>query len=184
LAAESKTTIQPNKRAKSARYSDIDKARAIAVVRTMGGLTKDALREVDRLLGKHVDKSVIWHWLQENPQIEIEPYRPDVTAVIQDTRNHVISRMQSSLVKIVDRSNNDTVIEAASLKELMLSAAIAIDKLKQFAGLSPELEHRIGLLQQACNKANVDILDWIDSSIAQLEASPIDSSLDDSQVSF
>lgn len=175
---EPSTKKQRPKRDKRYQYTIEERTRAITVIKTLGGtLSENALNEVDRILGRHVNKTTVWQWMKQTGDLVIsEPVQPDYTPLIQDTRNHVIARMQSSLVKIVDRSNNDTIIEAASLKELMLSAAIAIDKLKQFAGISPELEHEVSLLQQACLRTGDDPVSLIHDLRNQVEATPHDSS--------
>ena len=176
--SQRRETVTPLKRANTTTnyhrkiYAESEKIAAVTIAleheRTQG---TDALDTVRTMMGEKISKSSLNRWIRDygdkvkqakqNNASELAPTRKDLPTIVTETHNSVVARMQNLLSLYLEAAGDEAKIKGASLRDLNIGIGVQFDKLKQAAGISPEIERALKVLEAACQPLGVAPVDAI-----------------------
>lgn len=164
-------------------YSEVEKATAVEIVRRFGGeISQEAVREIADVLGKSPSKTTIWNWVQKRSEpiqknereknqggreLVVKPTATIIESVAQETLDNMFEHLAR---RYLERALEPSVIDDMKGRELVTSAAIAVDKMQLLRGLPTEVISILPGLLQMIAQAGLDPVLVFQSLRSQLAA--------------
>ncbi len=123
-------------------YDATEKAIAVEIVRRHGGLTAEALAEVQRALGKKVGKTTVHSWFKKSGNSEIGTIQKTGTdsEPLEDIAALTLDRMFEKIAqRYLVNAYKASKVEEMDGKALVTAAAIAVDKMRLLRDLPTEI---------------------------------------------
>lgn len=125
-------------------YDATEKAIAVEIVRRHGGLTAEALAEVQCALGKKVGKTTVHSWFKKSGNSEFGTVQKNGTRSEQDELDELAAlTLDRMFEKIAQRylvnAYKASKVEDMDGKALVTAAAIAVDKMRLLRDLPTEI---------------------------------------------
>lgn len=146
------------------QYSDEEKRRAVAAALTANRdfpTGAQAHKAAMQALGDAIHVSTLHDWLKLYA-VEILATLPSVattTEIVKDT----LSKWASLENKALDRLNEESVINDAQPRDLVIAAGTARDKLDRAKGVSADDMQQLDRLKHVCTVLNIDYkVTWTD----------------------
>lgn len=149
-------------------YTVEDKIRAVRTLQRFGGLTTDGVAAARQLLGSsNLSKSTLHGWLklyssaiEPNSEPIAEPYRtakkepdPQTVADIVSKADDDLAQMFEDTARIyLERASDPSAIADTKGKDAVMTAAIAIDKMRVLRGLPTEIIQVLPLIDEVSKK--------------------------------
>jgi uncharacterized protein YabN with tetrapyrrole methylase and pyrophosphatase domain len=162
----------------AASYTVDEKAMAIAIVQRFDGLTAEALRTIKETIGRCPSKSTLHGWCKGSPNPNeterTSEQRKKIVTIEDITAAHsaLDDKFEELAHKYLDRAVEEDVIDKMKGRELVTSAAIAVDKMRLLRDLPTEIIEVIPTVQKlwdAASKRGIDPLAILDSAIAGVQ---------------
>jgi hypothetical protein len=151
-------------------YAESEKLQAVTIALAHDYPTSaQSLEDVQQALGQPISLAALDRWVRDygdrvreaKRNNELIPAPKDTATLVAETHNSVVSRMQNLLSLYLDAAGDEAKIQGASLRDLNIGIGVQFDKLKQAAGISPEIERALKVLEAACRPLGVEPVDAI-----------------------
>lgn len=158
-------------------YTDEQKIQAVTAMVSVGGehvLSIEALEAARKVLGAEVATSTLARWKDEYIErvravIGNSAQPTELDSVVNSTRQQVIQNYSNFLVSASKRVTEDVVINTASLRDLMVSQGIAIEKLILLTDISPDLSAVVKDYAHVCNRLRLDPVSLLQDYIITIQ---------------
>lgn len=158
-------------------YTEQEKIAVVTILLEHGGMTVEAIDYARQLTNSNLSTNTLYKWLAAykdkviaaNSALMAKP--PDITSVVESTRNTLLERMSRILDKSLDRAE-ETVGEAG-YRDVMVGSGIAIDKIRVVASITPDVEAVLKRMAAACKEHNTTLIDYLTDCLDALNSAPI-----------
>lgn len=146
-------------------YTAEQKALALALVARHGGMTSEALADIEAALGKRVSTSTLHSWIpkpeskSETPEPKSETEREKktpgalVTAEVQAQAEEALDMMFEAVARrYLTHATDDSVIANVKGKDAVIAAATAVDKMRLLRNLPTEI---VGMLPEVITALHI-----------------------------
>ncbi|KAB2865836.1 MAG: hypothetical protein K8L91_07885 [Anaerolineae bacterium] len=163
-------------------YSVDEKAKGIAIMRQFGGMTVEAIREIEAALGRKPSKSTLSAWLNLaiEPSDRTEPNMPNrserikkamvTEGDIQAAQAELAEKFRLAAHKYLDHALKENVVEDTKGPQAITASAVAVDKMRLLQGLPTEILEVIPSFMQKAQRAGKDPLQILIRAMEVLDA--------------
>lgn len=151
-------------------YTDNEKVLACEIIARYGGeVSKEALASIrDALEAPHLNKSTVHRWWQsQSVATESQPIKKEVATLINRKLDDMFEEIARRMLL---RASEDDVIASMKGRDLIISAATAVDKMRLLRDMPTEIIQLLPGLQQALATLGMSASDMINAIIAEAAA--------------
>lgn len=155
-------------------YDATEKAVAVEIIRRYGGLTVEALAEVQKALGKKVGKTTVHSWVKAPGNSEIGTVQKNGTNS-EPLEDIAALKLDQMFEKIAERylveAAKPSRMEDMDGKALVTAAAIAVDKMRLLRDLPTEIVTVLPSFIDALREHGFNPSDFIHQTVKRLNDS-------------
>lgn len=161
-------------------YTVDEKAMGIAIMRRFGGMTTEAIREIEAALGRKPSKSTLSAWLHiaieaNRTEPPAEPNRTEKKGISQEALDNaeiaLDAKFENVARRYLDRALDPDAIAETKGKDAIIAAATATDKMRLLRNLPTEIVGILPGLIEKLQRAGKDPLDVFQRMEAALDGS-------------
>lgn len=169
-------------------YTREEKAKGIAIMRQLGGMTVEAIREIEAALGRKPSKSTLSAWFnltiepdsrtEPNPTNRTEPVKKNEPTVIRESdvqaaQVELAEKFKAVANKYLDHALKDAVIEDTKGPQAVTASAVAVDKMRLLQGFPTEIIEILPTFLQKMQRAGKDPYEFMMRAMEVLDADSI-----------
>lgn len=164
-------------------YTAEQKALALALVARHGGMTSEALADIEAALGKRVSTSTLHSWIPK-PESKSETKEPKseserekktpgalVTAEVQAQAEEALDMMFEAVARrYLTHATDDSVIANVKGKDAVIAAATAVDKMRLLRNLPTEIVQVLPAIMSLSDELGIPASDLFNNLFVELQA--------------
>lgn len=146
-------------------YTDADRLIALETIERHDGSVDDAIDAVREMLGKKVSRATLFNWLSKKDSLKsvpvVQPVRQDkkieLVKLPPDWAAETLDNVFENVARAyLERAQDEKAIEKTNGKDAVMTAAIAVDKMRLLRNLPTEIVGVLPGLVESIRRAGYD----------------------------
>lgn len=154
-------------------YTEAQRVAAITAALTTNAerpLTRDAIEAARAAAGRDLSPNTLSIWIKQyGDEIRPQLSTPTNQEIIIQTQDAVIAKWAEVRRLSLDQLSNEKKLGQSSARDLAVVAGISDDHINKAVGYGPDINSRIGKMEELCKRLNIDMLGILDRYIQLLE---------------
>lgn len=157
-------------------FTESERALALDILRRNGGneITKSVMQEIQNMLGRPVGRTTLHRWIKVERRMQLLEGKSSIPDEVRMRATETLDAIWEQRAReLLDQVGKPGVIEKMSGRDLIISAAVATDKMRLLRGLPTEYIQALPSFFDALKLAGIDPLAFMHSVMERIAISSI-----------